>query len=112
MAVITAQAISRLGISQTLTAVNSSDTFQNDGRMYLRVKNASGSPITVTVSLPNTVDGITVTGRAVSVAATTGDSLIGPFPPEIYNDPSTGLVTVTYSSTTTVTAGLFRLPAN
>jgi hypothetical protein len=35
--------------------------------------------------------------------------LFGPFPAEIYADPTTGLCNLTYSGVTTVTVGVFKL---
>ncbi len=35
--------------------------------------------------------------------------MIGPFPANFFNDPTTGVATVTHSFTTTVTVGVFNL---
>lgn len=60
---------------------------QNDGRMFLRVKNSnSGSTArTVTINIDKTVDGVDVPEVAHSIAA--GAQLwLGPFPTDVYND--------------------------
>ena len=42
---------------------------------------------------------------------TTGDKMIGPFPSQIFADPTTGLCTITPTATTNVTYGAFKLQA-
>jgi hypothetical protein len=109
MAVLAAQSIARTGITPTFAAATvSGDTFVNDERMFIRVKNAAGAPITVTVTPARTVDGLTPAGRQVTIEATTGDKSIGPFSNSDYGVDS--VVSVTYSAVTSVTVGLFRLP--
>lgn len=103
---ITAQAITRAGVGPTYAAANVDGHFwPNNGTQFLQVKNASGSPITVTFPIPVTVDGQAVTSRSVSVPATTGDRIIGPFPTQ-YND-TTGNANCTFSAVTSVTCALF-----
>lgn len=107
---INAQQIVRTGLASALAAVDqpNGNQFANDGMSFLYVKNGSGSPITVTVGTPGNVDGLAIADLTVSVPATTGERMIGPFPPGIYNQ-SDGNVYVDYSSGTSVTAGVFRL---
>lgn len=45
----------------------------------------------------------------VTVPITTGDRMIGPIPGGIFADPTTGLVTVTHSFTTSVTVAVLNL---
>lgn len=57
----------------------------NDGKCFLLVRNSNGGSTAriVTFHLSGTIDGQTVTPRAVSVAA--GASVyLGPFPPNVY----------------------------
>ena len=73
-------------LTAALTAADATNgnSFVNDGTTLLRVKNGSGSPVTVTVHFQGTltpaVDGVTLTGTSAgkqySVPATTGDRLI------------------------------------
>lgn len=109
MALLTVQDVTRAGVAQTYAAVAASDTFANNGKCFVHVKNAGGSSDTVGFTAFNTVDGAAVAGKTVTVGATTGDKMIGPFPPEIYNDPETGLMTITHSFTTSVTIAVLRL---
>lgn len=110
MALYSLQDIARTGLAPTYAAVAASDTFQNNGAVLLHIKNTGGSPSNVTVTVATQVDGQVATPRVVSIPATTGDKMIGPFPPELYNDPNTGLCTVNYSVTASVTAAAIRLP--
>lgn len=98
------QSIARTGLETTYAAVNGTDgnQFQNDGRMFLHVKNGAGAPIHVYIA-----------GRAdvndLDVTVTNGESrMIGPFPTNLYNDANRR-VQVTYSSGTSVTAAVLRL---
>lgn len=103
------QQIARTGLTPALAAANTDGSYvPNDGRMFLQVKNGSGSPINVTVETPGTVDGNAIADLVVAVPATTGDKVIGPFPPETYNQ-SDGTIKVTFSGVTSLTIGAFRL---
>lgn len=95
---LTVQQVSRSGLdvtaNKTTVVTANTYTFQNDGRTKLYVKNATGSTCVVTVATPNTVDGLAVADRTVSVA-TAKEFFIGPYPPEIYNDDN-GNVLLTF----------------
>lgn len=105
MALLASQVTTRAGLAVSFAAASGGgDTFTPDKDTYLHVKNASGAPITVTIVTPRTDPiGNPVADNAISVPATTGDVRIGPFPAEIYADPTTGLATVTYSGVTSLT---------
>ena len=112
MALLSTQVVPVTGLryDNTLVAASASDTAETGGGVFLVVKNASGSSITVTVATPETFDGdLALADRTVTVAATTGQSFI-PLTAR-YRDSSTGLATITYSATTSVTVGVFRVPA-
>jgi hypothetical protein len=110
LALLATQAIVRAGLQPVYGAVSASDTFVPDKETFLHVKNGGGSPDTVAVVTPRTdALGHAVADDSVSVPATTGDRLIGPFPAEHYADPTTGLATVTHSFTTSVTAAVLRI---
>lgn len=110
MATLTVQAISRAGLEPTLQAAASGgDQFANTGREFVRIDNGGGSAVTVTVTTPQTVDGLAVADRTVSVPA--GETrLVGPFPTANYNDAS-GRVQLAYSGVTSVTVAALHLPA-
>ena len=106
MATLTAQSIADAGTTPTCSAAADGDVLGgNTGRQYLEVKNASGSGITVTVTAVTNCNHGFLHSMSVSVAATTGDKLIGPFP---VNRFGTAPV-VSYSAVTSVTAAYVTL---
>lgn len=107
MALLTAQSVAQAGLTPTYSAVSASDTFANDGTVFLHVKNAGGSPDSVTVTSVQTCNQGSTHNLVVSVPAG-AERLIGPFETSRFNDPTTGLVTAAHSFTTSVTAALFR----
>lgn len=109
MALITPQTIGRTGTALTYTAVNSSDTFVPDsgGTYFVHVKNGSGASINVTLDDAGTTPGgSSPTDPVVAVPAGADRFIL--LPPS-YVNPSTGVVTISYSATTTVTAALVRV---
>jgi hypothetical protein len=74
---------------------------------FLHVKNGGGSPVTVTLVTPGTVDSLAITDRTVSVPATTGERFIK-VPASIYRDPADGLASITWSGTTSVTFAVLQ----
>ena len=107
---LTVQAMSIDGIAPTYaTAASGGDTFANNGKTFLHVKNGGGSSINVT--LASQVDsppaGTAASNKVIAVAAG-GEKMIGPLPEYGYND-SGGLVHVSYSAVTSVTVAAIRL---
>lgn len=90
-----------------VAAASGGDTFSNDGRVMLFVRNGGGSAITVTVDAVASVQGEPVSDRAVSIPAGQ-DFLLGPFPTQVFNNDQ-GKVSVAYSSVTSVTVRPIRL---
>lgn len=106
MALLTATAIAAAGTAPTLAAVNSSDTIAADDSMWLHVNNASGGAITVTIS----DGGATPGGNPASTTARSvpaGQARLFPLR-AAFNDLTTGLTTIAYSGTSSVTAAVFR----
>jgi hypothetical protein len=105
MAALIVYQIARAGTATTPVTPTAStgDTISNpDDRTFVKVNNAAGSPITVTVSDPGTTpSGNSPTLSTVSVPATTGERYIPV--PAAAADPSTGLATIICSSVTSVT---------
>lgn len=109
MAALTVQSpVSNSATLLTANAVSASDTFANDGATYLFVKNAHASTST-TVGISPASSSAVVAGRGymtaptISQAVAAGTSYVfGPFAPDLYN--TSGSVTVTFSSTSSVTA--------
>lgn len=111
MALLTFQTIPRTGITPTFTAVNASDTITAAGGgavVLLRVRNANAGACTVTLTDAGTTPaGSAATNPTVNVPATTGDVTIY-IDPDLVNT-STGLITVAYSPTASVTAALLTV---
>lgn len=82
-------------------SVTTGNTCPGGQGVVLYVKNASGAPINVTLHYTNTVDGNAVASRVIAVGA--GKASLLPVQ-DAYEDPATGLVTVDFSATTSVTA--------
>lgn len=97
------------GLVPSYSAAAASDTFVPDDRTFLYVKNTNAATRTIAITVAATVRGQTVTNPAPTIAATTGELVLGPFPADTYANPSTGLCTVTPSATTNVTYAVIRL---
>ena len=111
MATQTIQIISRAGINLDSVAVAAdtglTETWPGSGTEFLYVSNGAAAAITVTLTIPVTVDGQPVTNKTVSVAAS-AHALIGPFPRSSYNDTSNN-VHIGWSSATSVKLAVLRL---
>jgi hypothetical protein len=105
VAQLSAQAPNIQGAAMTYSAVSSSDTCVPGNNVYLHVKTV-GTGATVTVVVPGTLYGETLADVDVTLS-TNVDRHIGPLVAGLA-DPSTGLVTITYSTTTAVTAALLQ----
>lgn len=111
MALLSLQQALLRGTVVTLAAAGAGgDTFSlPHEHVGLRVKNGSASSITVTIAVPgNTPYGVANPSVVSTAIAAGAEVLIGPIPLAAV-DSSTGLVTVTYSSATSVTVGLVAL---
>lgn len=110
MAALTTQTILRTGLAPTYSAVSASDTFTPGPYTFLHVKNAGGSSdtVTITVAAGDPDPTLVIADLTVSVPATTGDRMIGPFPPQYFAN-SVGVATVTHSFTTSVTCAVLNL---
>lgn len=110
MALMTLQTITRAAITPAYTAVAATDTFAPDGTTFLHVKNAGGSPdsVTVAVAAGTSPLGLTLSAAAVSVT-NAQERMLGPYPAQYFADGTTGLATVTHSFQTSVTAGAFKV---
>jgi hypothetical protein len=107
MALMSPQPVSTI-LTPTFAAVNSSDTIDTrSGPQWLHVK-VGGTATTITVTPGGNQDYSGAAKTALSSGAVTNADRIFYIPPSI-GAPDTGLVTVAYSNTTAVTAGLFRI---
>jgi hypothetical protein len=108
MATIAVTQITTAGVAPPtfVAAAGGGDQFANNGKTLFEVKNASGSPITVTFVRQKTCDQGTLHTTTVSVPATTGDRICGPFDASLFNDAN-GFVQVTYSAVTSLTVAAY-----
>lgn len=106
---LTPQVLADSGLVPVFAAADAlGSQWVNDGEEFLVVKNGSGAPINVTVTTGGTLMGAAVADTVVAVAAG-AEEFIGPFPPALYNQPSTDYVFVDFSAVTTVTVALCKV---
>jgi hypothetical protein len=75
-------------------------SFVNTGKEFLYLESIHDSNVTVTIQTGKTVDGLAVAERTITLeeTGTAGDiQLVGPFPPDVYNQGSGGLIYVDVS---------------
>ncbi len=108
MAELTVQQISEDGGAATyVSAAGGGDTADNNGNMFLHIKNGSGSEITVTITaLTTSVDSgmygdLTKANASIAIAAS-GEAFIGGFAPAAFNDGNSEIA-ITYSGVTSLT---------
>ena len=112
MATLTAQTITRAGIAESLTAAAGGGDAAPCGADYaLKVNNAAASTMTVTIAIPSGASGFpnAAYSNTAVVVPNASHRWIGPLNPQLYQDPTTGLATITYSTSTSVTVGVFNL---
>lgn len=109
MALLAVQPSSVNGLAYTTTAAAASDTFPCGLNNFLLVENSNAATRTITMSTPPTYRGLAVPDPAPTIGATTGRLMIGPLDPALYQDPTTGVGTVTPSATAGVTYALIQL---
>lgn len=109
---LTPQKITRTGITPSYTgSLSTSDTYlvRNDGKVFLHFKKTGAGDCTVTIQTPKKVDGLDVSERTVTVPATTGDKMIGVFPPLVYNDFGSQDLKFTLSEITGLTVAVLQV---
>lgn len=112
MATLSTQTVTRSGIGPTYaSATGGGDAMSCGTDMMLHIKNGAGSSMTVTLAIPSGSSGypnVAYTSTAV-VVPNAGERMIGPIQAPIYQDPTTGLCTITYSTSTSVTVAAINL---
>jgi hypothetical protein len=114
IAVATPVLPSGLDITTPAVAAALSQTFGNDGKVWLLIKNGSGGTINATFTAQQKVqDGaatpLSVGNRTIAIP-TLKSYLAGPFSPSIFNDANSE-VTLGFDSITTVTIQALRFTA-
>ena len=112
MAAITVLVVDRAaGLLEPTGAAASAggDTFDNDGRTFLIVRNGGGSPMTVTVDSTQLCSQGFDHNEPTAVSVANGaERWFGPFPPTRFGTPAA----VSYSAVTSVTVAAVRMPAS
>lgn len=102
------------GLTPSYTAVaDTADTHyvNNDGKVFLHFKKTGAGNATVTIATQVTLDGNALADLTATVVATTGDKMLGPFDPAIYNVPGTHNLTWTVDDNTGLTVAAIKLEA-
>jgi hypothetical protein len=104
MALLLNQPVRRRGTQPLYAAASAGgDTFAAGDDVILHVRNAGGSSTVVTVLTFWTV-AAAVKAADLTVTVPAGqERFVGPLPRRVFNDPASGVATVTYSVTTSVT---------
>lgn len=69
---------------QVVPTTSDTNSYANSGRIYLRLVGTAGTVGNVVVASPGgTKDGIVSPGKSFTLTATL-DTLVGPFPPDVY----------------------------
>lgn len=99
-----------LTAAYTSTGLLTTNTYKvrNDGKVFLHFKKTGAGACTVTITTPNTSQGLAISDQTVTVDATTGDEMVGPLPPSLFNDASSD-VSFTISDTVGLSIAVVRL---
>lgn len=92
----------------SLVADDNSYTFPNDGRVLVHFLKTGAGDATVTFVTAGTAGGLAIENIDVTVGATTGDVMVGPFNPLYWNDAS-GLVSFSTNEATGLTVAVIHL---
>jgi hypothetical protein len=106
MALVSPQVPNITGSAITYSTPTTSETFVPGNNIYYHVKTV-GTGITTTVVVPGSQYGQARPDIAITIG-TNVDRLIGPLVADLA-DPTTGLVTITHSVTTAVTAAALAM---
>jgi hypothetical protein len=119
MANLSVQTLGLGGLNQSYGAVADGDTFPNDGNTFLQFENGNASSRTLTIPANDTEKpgfGTIVTPDTVYAIPGSGTNggkcMIGPFPPDRFNDPATGRATINLSASTGLTVAVVKMPRN
>lgn len=111
--VLTREQILVSGIDPTDNAIDATDVYFVDnqpGQVFLHFKN-TGSEAIVTFDTTQQVAGLDIEDPTVTIPATTGDVMIGPFPStyEVKGGSDDGRIKFTQDQATGVTVAVLRL---
>ncbi len=84
------------------------NSFANDGNVLLHFKNTNAAARNVTIQTPGTIAGLAIADLVVTVPALTGDKMVGPFPPNVFNQAD-GCVYLDYDAVADLTVAVVRV---
>ena len=107
---LTVNQISLAGVTPSYGAADNVNgmQFANNGEVWLHIKCTGAGACTVTLTTPLQIGGVDMVDPTVTVPITTGDKIIGPFSPQVFNQAG-GVVYVDFSTGTGVTVAAFKL---
>jgi hypothetical protein len=110
MATLATQVLAHAGTAPTYASAGASgDKCAVGSGLFLQVKNSDSSSHTVTIPIPETIDGQAVTSRVVTIPATgSGGTKMIPML-DIYKQPSDGLAHFTYDANTDLTVAVIQV---
>ncbi len=112
--VLTREQIVVAGLGAAYTAIDATDVYFVDnsaGQVFLHFLNTGGSPAVVTFDTTQQFQGLDLEDPTVSVPATTGDRMVGPFPAtyEVIGGVQAGRIKFSQDQATGVTVAVLRL---
>ena len=87
-------------------ATREGHSVENDGKLLLHLKNTGKETVTVTIKTAYVRAGLKLSDRVVEVEAGK-EAFIGPFPPDVYNQPD-GHVHINYSQADGVEVSILK----
>jgi hypothetical protein len=111
VAVLTVTNLTRTGDGKSFVAADvAGDLVPNgDGKTLLYFRNTNAAPRIVTVNSVRPCDQGFDHNEQITVAATTGDEICGPYDPARFNNDS-GQLSLTYDAVTNLTVACVRVP--
>lgn len=108
---VTPQKLLKGGVTPSYTgSLSTGNTYQvrNSGRTLIHLKKSGAGECIATIATPKTVDGLAVAEQTITVPASTGDKIAGPFSPNLFNNGD-GDLEITFSEITGLTIAAFEL---
>lgn len=85
-------------------------TFPAGNNVFVHARKTGAGACTATAVTPGSVRGVGIADTTYTIPATTGDVMMGPFPPDLFADAN-GLVTISFSDIAGLSAAPFQLPS-
>lgn len=109
MATLVTQEVTLASMTPTYAAAGVSDKFTPSNLTWLHFKNTNAAARTITITSTSTRIGLAVADVSVTLDATTGDEIVGPFPYSDFANAADGLADIAYSANAGVTVAVLHL---